>query len=163
MTIDKALQILIGINDDKNAEDFLRFLSNKLWGLYNDYIMDKVKMAENEIKWNLNIPNAKENQEYSQIISMPKLESNVFSGIEICLEDVKGLNQDTHGLLLEIAPDHKSFSITGTPSLESFRKNGNIAESTFEITLIYSFKGINMPGNRPTLKKRSICHQPRPT
>ncbi len=116
--------------------------------------MDKVKMAESEIKWNLNIPNAKENQEYSLTVEMPQTLSTVLPGVEICLKNVKGLDRDTHGLLLEVGPDRKSFSITGTPSLESFRKDGGVAESTFELTLVYSFKGIDMPEDRPMLEKK---------
>lgn len=154
MTIDKALQLLIGVDDEKKAEGFLQFLSDKLWGQYNEYIMDKVKMAENEIKWNLNIPNAKENQEYSLTVEMPKFESDIFPGVDISLEDVKGLDKDTHGLLLAVAPDKKSFSITGTPSLESFRKDGAQAESTFELTLSYKFSGIDMPEGKPLLEKK---------
>lgn len=154
MNIDKVLQLLIGTEDEKKTEVFLRFLSDKLWGLYNEYIMDKVKMAENEIKWNLNIPNAKENQEYSQTVAMPTLDSAMFDGVEIHLEDVKGVDSEKHGLLLAVAPDHKSFSITGTPSLESFRKDGGVAESTFELTLVYSFKGIDMPEAHPVLEKK---------
>lgn len=63
MTLDKALQILIGNQEDDKAEKFLHFLSDKLWELYNLYVMDKMKMADGELKWNLNIPNAKENIE----------------------------------------------------------------------------------------------------
>ena len=107
MNIEKVIQLLIGTEDEKDTEGFLHFLSDKLWGLYNEYIMDKVKMAECEIKWNLKIPNAKENQEYSLTVEMPKLESNILSGTEIYIEDVKGLDKDTHGLLLAVAPDHK--------------------------------------------------------
>ncbi len=154
MNIDKISQLIIGTDDEKKAEGFLRFLSKKLWGLYNEYIMDKVKMAENEIKWNLNIPNAKENQEYTLTVEMPKLESKALPGVEIQLEEVKGLDEDTHGLHLAIAQDRKSFSITGTPSLEAFRKEGATAESTYELTLTYSFKGLDMPESKPVLEKR---------
>lgn len=154
MNIEKVMQILIGTEDEKKAEGFLRFLSGKLWGLYNEYTMDKVKMADSEIKWNLNIPNAKENQEYSLTLEIPQFDSKVLSGVEICLEDVKGLDKDTHGLQLEVAPDHKSFSITGTPSLESFRKDGAMAISTFELTLFYSFKGADMPEDCPLREKK---------
>ncbi len=154
MNIEKVIQLLIGTEDEAKAENFLRFLSDKLWGQYNDYMMDKVKMAESEIKWNLNIPNAKENQEYSQTIAMPEVNSAILAGLEICLEEVKGVGLETHGLLLTVAPDRKSFSITGTPSLESFRKDGGVAESTFELTLVYSFKGIDMPEDRPMLEKK---------
>lgn len=154
MNVEKVIQLLIGIEDEAKAESFLRFLSSKLWGQYNDYMMDKVKMAESEIKWNLNIPNAKENQEYSQTIALPEVNSAILAGLEICLEEVKGVGLETHGLLLTVAPDRKSFSITGIPSLESFRKDGGVAESTFELTLVYSFKGIDMPKDRPILEKK---------
>lgn len=60
MTFEKIIQTIIGDTNDERAEGFLRFLSSKLWGLYNDYLMDKIKVAESEIVWNLNMPNAKE-------------------------------------------------------------------------------------------------------
>lgn len=154
MTVDKILQTLIGTDDDKKVEGFLHFLSDKLWGLYNEYIMDKIKMAESEIKWNLNIPNAKENQEYTLTVNMPEVSSSILPGVEICLESVKGLEKDTHGLILAVNPDQKSFSITGTPTLEAFRKDGATPESTFELTLTYTFKGIDMPESRPILEKK---------
>ena len=44
MDIDKIIDTLIGNKDDKKVENFLRFLSDKLWNLYNDYLMDKIKM-----------------------------------------------------------------------------------------------------------------------
>ena len=50
MDIDKIIDTLIGNKDDKKVENFLRFLSDKLWNLYNDYLMDKIKMAENKIR-----------------------------------------------------------------------------------------------------------------
>ncbi|MDO4367974.1 MAG: PP2C family serine/threonine-protein phosphatase [Bacteroidales bacterium] len=155
MTLDRALQLLIGNKDDDKAEKFLRFLSSKLWGLYNTYVMDKVKMADGELKWNINVPNAKENIEYNQIIAMPQVNSDIFEGVELELVDVKGLDEDKHGLKLTIAPDGKSFAITGTPSLEAFRKDGAVAESTFELTLVYKFSGgIEMPEDRPTLEHK---------
>lgn len=154
MNIEKALQTLIGTKDEEKAERFLRFLSGKLWGLYDEYIMDKVKMAENEIKWNLCIPNAKETQEYAQTVQMPEVASPLLPNVEISLKEVKGLAPDTHGLSLTVAPDGKSFTIAGKPSLESFRKDGGVAESTFELTLCYTFKGIDMPADRPLLEKK---------
>lgn len=111
-------------------------------------------MAESEIVWNLNIPNAKENQTYSQTVEMPRLASEKLAGVDIVLESITGLDEETHGLLLNVAPDGKSFSITGTPSLESFRKDGATAQSTFELTLHYSFTGIEIPSNRPVLEKK---------
>lgn len=153
MTLDKALQILIGNRDDDKAEKILHFLSDKLWELYNKDVMDKVKMADSGLKWNLNIPNAKENIEYNQTIVMPQVNSDI--NVELELVDVKGLDEDNHGLKLTVAPDGKSFAITGTPSLKSFRKDGAVAESTFELTLVYKFCGrIEMPENKPTLEHK---------
>lgn len=140
MELDKILQILIGSDSERKAEGFLHFLSDKLWGLYDDYIMDKVKVAENEIPWNFNIPNAKENQEYAETISVPEVKSSILPGLEICFEEVCGLEQDKHGLVATVSQDGKSFSITGIPTLEAFRKDGATAESTFELTIKYSLK-----------------------
>lgn len=155
MTLDKALQILIGNKDDKKAELFLHFLSDKLWKLYNTYIMDKIKMVDGGIKWNLKVPNAKENIGYNQTITMPQVNSDMFANVEIELVDVKGLDENKHGLKLTVAPDKKSFAITGTPTLEAFRKDGAVAESTFELTIMYKFtRGIEMPEDRPTLEHK---------
>ena len=155
MTLDKALQILIGNQEDDKAEKFLHFLSDKLWELYNIYVMDKMKMADGELKWNLNIPNAKENIEYNQTVIMPQVNSDIFDNVELELVDAKGLDEDKHGLKLTVAPDGKSLAITGIPSLEAFRKDGAVAESTFELTLIYKFcGGIEMPEDRPTLEHK---------
>lgn len=65
-----------------------------------------------------------------------------------------GLEPYMHGLRLMITPDKKSFAITGTPSLEHFRKEGAIAQSTFELTLKYHFSGIEMPTTHPTLERK---------
>lgn len=154
MTIDKALQTLIGDNSDKKAEGFFCFLSDKLWGLYNDYLMDKVKMAESEIVWNLNMPNAKENQTYSQTVDMPVISSEKLTGVKIILDNVSGLEQNTHGMQLTVAPDRMSFSITGTPTLDFFRKDGSMAQSTFDLTLQYHFDGMEMPTDRPVLERK---------
>lgn len=140
MELDKILQILIGSDNERKIEGFLHFLSDKLWGLYDDYIMDKVKVAENEIPWNLNMPNAKENQEYAETILVPEVRSSILPGLEICFEEVCGLEQEKHGLIATVSQDGKSFSITGIPTLEAFRKDGATAESTFELTIRYSLK-----------------------
>lgn len=113
MTFEKIIQTIIGDTNDERAEGFLRFLSSKLWGLYNDYLMDKIKVAESEIVWNLNMPNAKENQIYNQTVEMPKVSSAQLPEVEILLDDVVGLEQDIHGLQLMVAPDKHSFAITG--------------------------------------------------
>lgn len=154
MTFEKIIQTIIGDTNDERAEGFLRFLSSKLWGLYNDYLMDKIKVAESEIVWNLNMPNAKENQIYNQTVEMPKVSSAQLPEVEIILDDVVGLEQDIHGLQLMVAPDKHSFAITGTPTLEHFRKDGATALSTFELTLKYHFSGMEMPAERPVLERK---------
>lgn len=154
MTFEKIIQTIIGDANDERAEGFLRFLSSKLWGLYNDYLMDKIKVAESEIVWNLNMPNAKENQIYNQTVEMPKVSSAQLPEVEILLDDVVGLEQDIHGLQLMVAPDKHSFAITGTPTLEHFRKDGATALSTFELTLKYHFSGMEMPAERPVLERK---------
>ena len=150
MTFEKIIQTIIGDTNDERAEGFLRFLSSKLWGLY----MDKIKVAESEIVWNLNMPNAKENQIYNQTVEMPKVSSAQLPEVEILLDDVVGLEQDIHGLQLMVAPDNHSFAITGTPTLEHFRKDGATALSTFELTLKYHFSGMEMPAERPVLERK---------
>lgn len=154
MTFEKIIQTIIGDTNDERAEGFLRLLSSKLWGLYNDYLMDKIKVAESEIVWNLNMPNAKENQIYNQTVEMPKVSSAQLPEVEILLDDVVGLEQDIHGLQLMVAPDKHSFAITGTPTLEHFRKDGATALSTFELTLKYHFSGMEMPAERPVLERK---------
>lgn len=107
--------------------------------------MNKVKVAENEISWNLNIPNAKENQEYIETINIPEVKSSVLPGLNISLEEVCGIEKEKHGLIATVSQDGKSFTITGTPTLDAFRKGGATAESTFELTLKYTLKGIDLP------------------
>lgn len=154
MNVDKIIDTLIGDKDDKKTENFLRFLSDKLWNLYNDYLMDKIKMAESEIVWNLNMPNAKENLEYEATVNMPVLASDKLTGIEIVLVSVSGLDKNIHGLSIITAEDGKSFTISGYPSLEYFRKDGATAQSTFDLTIRYQFVGVDMPDEHPVLERK---------
>lgn len=162
MTLEKALQIITGNQEDDEAEKFLKFLSEKLWGLYNTYVMDKIKMLDGDLKWDFTIPNAKENIVYNQTVPMPQVVSRQSDDVELVdveaiLLNVTGLDEEKHGLKLEVAPDGKSFSITGTPNLDAFRKEGAVAESTFELTLTYKFVGsIKMPPKRPTLEHKML-------
>lgn len=157
MEIDKIIQTIVGTDDEKKLEGFLRFLSDKLWNLYRDDIMDKVKVAENEICWNLNIPNAKENQEYMETIPIPGVKSSsVLPGLDISIEEVSGIEKEKHGLTVTISQDGKSFTIAGTPTLDAFRKDGATAESTFELTLKYALTGNGMPEKVELEKKTSF-------
>lgn len=155
MTIDKAFQIILGKKEDSQAERFLHFLSEKLWGQYKEYIMDKVKMLDGELTWSLNIPNAKESIEYNQTIIMPQPNPETYGNVALKLVDVRGLDEEQHGLKLSIAEDGKSFSIMGKPCLDFFRKDGATAQSTFDITMCYKFEGdIDMPEDRPILEHK---------
>ena len=132
MNIEKIIDILCEDRDEKKVEGFIRFLSDKLWNQYNDYLMDKVLMAENEVKAiAFNIPNAKENQPYDQKVVLPE-ESKVI------IESVTGLSVEQHGLYIKVAEDKKGFSITGTPSLEYYRKDGALVQtSSFDLIMRY--------------------------
>lgn len=154
MTIDKIIAEIIGDVSEEKAEGFLRFISDKLWEKYNDYLMDKIKVAESEIVWNLNISNARENQTYNQTVEMPTVSSAHLQEVGIIIDEVTGLEPSIHGLQLTIAPDRKSFSITGTPTLEYFRKDGTTAQSTFELTIKFHFSGIEMPADHPVLERQ---------
>ena len=154
MDIEKALQQLIGTADEARAERFLSFLSERLWNSYNESIMDKVRIAESEITWNLHIPNAKEGQPYALTVPMPEVHSAVLPGAAIRIVSVTGLEEAVHGLLLTVADDGRSFSITGTPTLEALRRDGAVPESTFFLTLSYTFTGIDLPEGQPPLERK---------
>lgn len=154
MDINKVIDLIIAGKEEKKVEDFLKFLSDKLWGLYNEYLMDKVLIIENEIKgWNFSIANAKENKPFEQTIEMPSVTS--MPGVSVIIKDVSGLNEETHGLTLKVSEDRRSLTITGTPCLDSFRTNGSaVANSTYEITVKYGFEGIEVPEERPILERK---------
>ena len=106
MTLEKALQIITGNQEDDEAEKFLKFLSEKLWGLYNTYVMDKIKMLDGDLKWDFTIPNAKENIVYNQTVPMPQVVSRQSDDVELVdveaiLLNVTGLDEEKHGLKLE--------------------------------------------------------------
>ena len=145
MEINKIIQILLGCKEDEKSEGFLRFLSEKLWNLYDEYLMDRVLMADNSKQWNLIAPNAKENQEYDYSVMMPE---------GVILESVEGIFDDQCGLSVSIAEDKKSFKLNGIPSLEYFRKDGATAESSFELTIKYKFDNIEMSEKSPFLEKK---------
>ena len=62
MTIEQMLQLLVAGHDEEQTKRFLEFLSQKLWGQYDNYVMDLVKMMDGQLNWNLPLPNAKEGQ-----------------------------------------------------------------------------------------------------
>lgn len=110
--------------------------------------MDKVLITENEVKAiAFNIPNAKENQPYDQKVVLPE-ESKVI------IESVTGLSVEQHGLSIEVADDKKGFCITGTPSLEYYRKDGALVQtSSFDLIMRYQYEGLELPDNCPVLER----------
>ena len=154
MNIEKIINILINDQDDKKAEGFIRFLSEKLWGYYNEYLMNIETIGKEEVKrWHIELPNAKENVSYEKEIEMLPLIDSHLKGVEVQIVQVVGLTKETHGLTIDVFEDGKKFRISGTPSLESLRKDGAVAESTFDLTVVYRFVGIDLSDtDRPNLE-----------
>ena len=56
----------------ERSEEFIKFLSEKMWNEFNSYLMDKVLMIKNEVNAiTFNLPNAKENTPYDCTVSVP--------------------------------------------------------------------------------------------
>lgn len=147
MNIEKIIDIVCQGKKDEQVEGFLNFLSDKLWNQYKEHLMDNVLVVENKVKaLSFAIPNAKEGKEYLQTVNVPDE--------KIVLVDVKGISEETHGLRIIVAEDGHSFTISGTPTLEALRNGGTTtAESTFELTLCYKYKG-DLPEDRPVLERK---------
>ena len=146
MEKEKIINLLINGKDDKKAEGFVRFLSEKLWGYYTEYLMNKETIGKEEVsRWRLDLPNAKENVPYEKEVTIKPLKNPLLEGIDVQILQVKGISEDSHGLSVDISEDGKAFRISGTPSLDSFRKDGTVAESTFDLTIVYKFTGIDFP------------------
>lgn len=148
MNVEKIIDIVCQGKNDEKVEDFLKFLSDKLWNQYKEHLMDNILVAENKVKsLAFSIPNAKEGKEYSQIVNVP--DENMV------LVDVNGISEEMHGLTITVAEDGHSFTISGLPTLEPLRNGGTTtAESTFELTLYYKYKGIFLPEDRPVLERK---------
>lgn len=138
MDIERIINILINEKDENKAEGFIKFLSEKLWGYYKEYLMNKETIGKEEVsRWRFDLPNAKENSHYDKTVEIQSLQDSHLEGVEVQILQVTGLSKDVHGLDIEVAEDGKKFRISGTPTLDSFRKDGATAESTFELTIIY--------------------------
>ena len=148
MNIDKIIEILTKGQNEEKAEGFVKFLAEKLWNSYNDYLMDKVLVVENEIKsLQIVLPNAKEYQPYDYEVKAPH--------DNMVIQSVTGLEKDIHGLTITVAEDGKSFTIQGTPSLDFFRKQSDsMPESNYELTIKYVYKGLELPDDRPVLERK---------
>ena len=148
MNVEKIIDIVCQGKNDEKVEDFLKFLSDKLWNQYKEHLMDNILVAENKVKsFAFSIPNAKEGKEYSQTVNVP--DENMV------LVEVSGISEEMHGLTITVAEDGHSFTISGLPTLEPLRNGGTTtAESTFELTLCYKYKGIFLPEDRPVLERK---------
>jgi serine/threonine protein phosphatase PrpC len=148
MNIEKIIDIVCQGKNDEKVEDFLKFLSDKLWNQYKEHLMDNILVAENKVKsLAFLIPNAKEGKEYSQTVNVP--DENMV------LVEVSGISEEMHGLTITVAEDGHSFTISGLPTLEPLRNGGTTtAESTFELTLCYKYKGIFLPEDRSVLERK---------
>ena len=152
MTIEQMLQLLVAGHDEEQTKRFLEFLSQKLWGQYDNYVMDLVKMMDGQLNWNLPLPNAKEGQPYQQTAPLPQVDPTAHPGVRLELVGVEGLNEEKHGLRLEPTADGLAISISGTPSLEAFRLGGAVPESVFDLTFTYRFTGgFGMPAACPVM------------
>lgn len=121
--------------------------------------MDRQLMIENEINaMNLSIPNASEGKPYEFTVSLPADKP------AMVITKVEGLTKDIHGLEVALAEDGRSFTISGTPSLESFRaENGRVSDTSFNLTISYKYEGVVFPDSRPILTKTiSIIINPDP-
>ena len=101
MNVEKIIDIVCQGKNDEKVEDFLKFLSDKLWNQYKEHLMDNILVAENKVKSLVfSIPNAKEGKEYSQTVNVP--DENMV------LVDVNGISEEMHGLTI-------TFSFKGSP------------------------------------------------
>ncbi len=82
------------------------------------------------ISWDVRLPNAFEKQDYRGEVRLPPCDSARF-----VLTGVTGVDESQHGLKIEV--DENKFSITGTPDLSAFRKDGQPAPSEFTLTAKY--------------------------
>lgn len=149
MDINRVLDIFLQGKNDWEAEGFVKFLSDDLWNKYNAFLMDKLLILENEVKtMPLTLPNAKEGVPYNQTVCLPDDRPDMF------LVDVDGVTEDRHGLSVTVAEDGRSFTVSGTPSLEALRtEDGTVRDTNFKLTLYFRFKGFELPPNRPVLER----------
>lgn len=135
MNIDRIIQTICNEESEERVLDFLKFYAEKLWAEYNEHLMDKRIIIENEVNGLLiTIPNASAKKPYSANVSIP---SEDLTNMELL-----GVTKDEHGLEITKSEDGKSFSICGTP----------IVSGTFDLTLRYKYKDAIL--DRPYLERK---------
>lgn len=146
MDINRIINILTRGKNEKQSEGFINYLSDMLWNLYDDYLMNRGVIAKGEIsRWHFDLPNAKENVEYVKVIEIPELKDSNLVGAAVQVLEVKGIPSEELGLNVEVSDNGKTIKIFGTPNLDCFRKDGKTAESTYELVVVYRFDGLDLP------------------
>lgn len=153
MDIEKILTLLANGQSENRMEGFFKFLGEKAWDLYNEYLMNKEIIGKEEVNhWHFDIPNAKENIPYNKEIDVLPLTNSNLIGVEVQFVEVNGISEDIHGIKAEVSKDGKKILISGTPNLEYFRKDGGVADSTYNLKIVYRFIGLDLPEDRPMLE-----------
>lgn len=149
MTTDDIIKQLIGDKDEEKTLQFLSFLSEKLWSLFYDYQMRIYTIAESEIKaWNPSLPNAKENIVYEQTVYAPRLAATQLADAKVKIVRVEGIDEEAIGLDITLDESSESFTLAGTPTLETLRERTGLAgtlETTFTLTIELQLTGISTP------------------
>lgn len=153
MTIENIVNVILQGKDERQISGFLQFCKEVLWTKYNNYLMDKILIIENEVnKWKFNLPNAKEGYAYEQTYHIPTVE--IIPNVTVEIQSVVGLSEKLQGLSIIVSNDKQSFTISGTPTLDTFRKDGATPESNFELTLSYTLNGMVLPDNCKSLERK---------
>lgn len=153
MTIEDMINVILQGKDERQISGFLQFCKEVLWTKYNNYLMDKILIIENEVnKWKINLPNAKEGYAYEQTYHIPTVE--IIPNVTVEIQSVVGLSEKLQGLSIIVSDDKQSFIISGTPTLDAFREDGATPESNFELTLSYTVNGMDLPDNCKSLERK---------
>lgn len=135
MNIEKIIDIFCKGKDENAVNEFLTFLSDKLWNEYKKHLMDERVIIENKVKdLMIAIPNASAKKPYSATVVIPCTDLSDMN--------LSGITEEEHGLKIIKNEDGNSFSISGTPTVSG----------TFDLTLKYKYGGLTF--DRPYLERK---------
>lgn len=141
MQLQTLLQLLLApARSNAEAKAFVDYYVQKLWNDFHDTRMKEIKELEKESPWECQLPPASEDASYTATIALPSLRGKYqrkLNKLTIYLNDEDVTKR--LGLNLQITEAGTSSSITGTPTLESFRTGETIAPSTFILHIEYSY------------------------
>ncbi len=119
---------------EERKKAFLDFAYDKLIKEFDQYLMDKYVVKQNEVnQLAITIPNASVKKEYCQQIQLP----TDLGEIELI-----GLTEEEHGLSIVKQEDGKTFTITGTPKIAG----------TFDLTLRFKYE--SLLADRPYIERK---------